>query len=84
MNNWINISKRKPEDNQRVLICDENGWVDIDDTQSIEHWNHTGHEEGTTWFSSWECGNGTKIVAWMPLPDFPEKLCNPDANGEMP
>ena len=77
---WLDIRKHKPKVGIRVLACDENGFVDFLETDDV----HNRHVGKMTWLQSWKYGNGTKIVAWMPLPEFPERLCNEDADGEMP
>lgn len=85
-NEWIDLKRHKPSWNIRVLVCDENGYVCIENTMSPKEWIQMGFKENEKWDfeKSWENGNGTKLVAWMPLPDFPENLCNDDADGEIP
>lgn len=77
---WIDIQKQQPEKGIRVLACDEYGFIDIEDTEDTVN-RYAGRQ---TWFESYEYGNGTKIVAWAPLPKWPKKLCNEDADGAMP
>lgn len=84
MPRWIDIKKRKPEPQSRVLVCDDNGYVDIEDIHGEAYYQNLGYREIPTFEEMWESGNGTKLVAWMPLPDWPSKLCREDADGEMP
>jgi len=72
---WIDMQQAKPALGSRVLVCDEFGWVDIEDVRPVG---------GTSWLQLWKTGNGTKLVAWMPLPDWPAALCREDADGSMP
>lgn len=88
---WIDIQKEKPKPNTRILICDEFGYVDIENTQDEEYYKSIGYPSPTlfdnripSFEEMWESGNGTKIVAWMPLPDWPERLCQNNADGEQP
>lgn len=73
---WIDLQKHKPKPGSRVLACDENGYVCIQDVK-----DRAGRK---TWIQSWKFGNGTNLTAWMPLPEWPKELCNDDADGEMP
>lgn len=86
--NWIDLSKQKPEPNSRVLVCDENGYMAIENTKDGSHYGYPrpGVFGGRvpTFEELWMNGNGTKLVAWMPLPDYPEQLCNTEADGGMP
>lgn len=78
---WIDLRNQKPDHNKRILVCDENGYVDIENTEDAA-WHRKRNEANFETF--WESSNGTKLVAWMPLPDFPAALCRDDADGEMP
>lgn len=73
---WIDVSKQMPIVGSRVLVCDDYGYIDIEDVDS-------GYQ-GRSWIANWTFGNGTKIVAWMPLPAWPKDLCHEDADGECP
>lgn len=69
---WIDIRKRKPQKGSRVLVCDECGYVTIDDVRDANN-IYVGK---MTWLQSYKFGNGAKIVAWMPLPKCPKELCH--------
>ena len=90
LGHWSNFKKR-PEPRSRILVCDENGYVDIEDTADESYYRRLGYPVADLFDGRvpdfremWESGNGTKLVAWMPLPDWPETLCREDADGEMP
>jgi hypothetical protein len=73
---WIDLKKQKPKKGTRVLVCDDNGYVDV---QEWSNWRKgMGMERG------WLFGNGTRLVAWMPLPAWPSRLCWEDADGLIP
>jgi hypothetical protein len=76
---WIDIGT-PPKKGGRVLICDEGGFVDIETVEDCIN-QHRGKQ---TWLESYQYGNGREIVAWMPLPKFPEQFCRDDADGSMP
>jgi hypothetical protein len=65
---WISVKDRLPSNANRVLICDEYGWIW---TGSYE-WYDLGYRWETT------AGDepGCTITHWMPLPALPE-----DKNG---
>lgn len=77
---WIDMRKRNPDYGSRVLVCDEYGHVDIVVVESVEN----VHQGKMDWLEAWRFGNGTNLVAWMPLPEWPEKLCHEDADGQAP
>ncbi len=88
---WIDLREQRPSDCARILVCDENGYVQIEDTGSAREYEQLGYPVPDlfggripTFEEMWESGNQTRLVAWMPLPHWTEKLCNPDANGECP
>ena len=80
LGHWLDLRKHKPEPGSRVLVCDEYGYVCIEDVDEVEN----GYVGKMTWQQSWEFGNGTKLVAWMQLPQWPKELCHEDADGETP
>ena len=80
LGHWLDLRKHKPEPGSRVLVCDEYGYVTIEDVNEVNN-VHVGK---MTWLQSWKFGNGTKLVAWMPIPEWPRELCHEDADGEMP
>jgi hypothetical protein len=91
MNTWTNIQQQKPEPGSRILVCDENGYRAIEDVDDEAQLKSLGYPVPDlyggripTLEEMWEAGNGTKLVAWMPLPDWPEDLCRKDANGKVP
>lgn len=55
----------------RVLVCDDNGYINIETVKK-------------DWLQYWKTCNRTTLVAWMPLPDWPEELCLGNADGEIP
>lgn len=81
MNGWISIKEQKPnkDEHKRVLACDQFGYVSIEETADV----HNIHVGKMTWLQSNKYGNGTRIVAWMPMPKWPAHLCRKDADGEM-
>lgn len=77
-NKWIDLKKKKPTDGSRVLVSDNFGYVTIEDVRL------KANAQMMTWEKTWKYGNGTKLIAWQPLPHWPKHLCHPDADGEMP
>lgn len=75
---WIDIKKLKPKIRIRVLICDANGYVCIKDTSPVV----TGHFGTMSWLQYLKFNYEEKIVAWQPLPKWPEKFCRENADGE--
>lgn len=61
-------------------MCDENGYVSIENTQDIAN----VYRGRMTFEQAWKYGNGTKLVAWMRIPHWPENMCRPDADGDFP
>lgn len=58
---WIPVSERLPEEEYDVLVCNENGDIEIArGSYSTELKN-----EFIWYISSWRFG---KVIAWMPLP----------------
>jgi hypothetical protein len=91
LGNWLDFKNYTPEPRTRVLVCYENGYVDIEDVQDEEHYRSLGYPvpncfDGRvpTFKEMCESGNREKLVAWMPIPDWPTSLCREDADGEMP
>ena len=58
---WIPVSERLPEEETDVLVCNENGDIEITSgSYSTEFENHF------MWYTSgWRFG---EVIAWMPLP----------------
>ncbi len=77
---WLDVKKHTPEHGIDVIVCDDNGYVCIEKVHDANN-IYVGK---MTWTESWTYGNGTKIVAWMPLPEPPKELCNKDADGRIP
>jgi hypothetical protein len=71
MSDWIPIRKKMPPYGQRILICDDTGEVYEDERHDANHYS-LGKLD---WLKSWKFGNGTRIIAWMPLPKPPKALC---------
>lgn len=59
---WIPVSERLPEEETDVLICNENGDIELSRGSYS-----TEVENDFIWYTSgWRFG---KVIAWMPLPD---------------
>lgn len=62
---WIPVSERLPEMYDDVLICSEDGWIEV-----AHRWG-TGDEfidnDGASWTINE--GNDDDVLAWMPLPE---------------
>ena len=62
--NWIPVSERKPELDERVMVCNAAGqWVSIGSRQltgEYHHWDDDNYEELR------------EPTHWMPLPEPPE------------
>jgi hypothetical protein len=65
--------KEKPPRAERVLVVDQWGYITIEEVP----------REGNL-RAEWKRGNGTNLVAWMPLPERPVELCRKDADGQIP
>lgn len=80
MSRWIDMRKKKPPKGDWVIVCDEYGVIEIE--QAVGYVNFEGHK--FTFLQGWKHGNGTRLVAWQPLPPWPKKLCREDADGMWP
>ena len=59
---WIPVSERLPEESVEVLVCSDNGDIEVADC-----YYSTEIEGMTVWLTSgWRFG---KVIAWMPLPE---------------
>jgi len=74
---WVDLKKSKPAKGSRVLVCDDNGYVTIENVEDVMN-VHVGK---MTWLQSWKFGNGTRLRYWMPLPKVPADI---EGDGEMP
>jgi len=61
MNNWIDVKTGIPQLNVEVLVCDDEGDIDVLIREDFEK------VEDGIWYSSNEI-NEVKVIAWMPLP----------------
>jgi hypothetical protein len=58
---WISVKERTPKEGERVLILNEDGWIDISRSFLVIVLEHLD------WCDS------TKVVThWMPLPKLPK------------
>lgn len=70
--NWISMKEKLPPYGKRVLVCDDTGEVYMEEREDVQHVT-LGKMD---WLKSWKFGNGTRLIAWMPLPKPPSsKLC---------
>lgn len=83
---WIDLRKQKPPLNSRILVCDENGYVDTEDVHDDSYYKSLGYPVPNLFggrVPDFEDMADPKLVAWMPLPDWPVNLCRNGADGEM-
>lgn len=59
-NDWININKETPEEQEHYLVHLLNGHICI------------GHWAGETFWSTGYYSNSLEVTHWMPLPEPPE------------
>jgi hypothetical protein len=68
---WIPLKKRMPPYGERILVVDDTGEVYEDKREDANHFQLGP----MSWRKSWQFGQGTRLVAWAPLPDPPKELC---------
>jgi len=69
--NWTPMEKKLPPYEKRVLVCDDTGEIYLEKREDVDHYS-LGKQ---TWLEAWRNGEGTQLIAWMPLPAAPKKLC---------
>lgn len=56
MSDWISLRKRKPKLGSRILVCDEFGYVTIEEACLYGN---------KTWLESWKVGNSVMVQGWL-------------------
>lgn len=61
---WKNINEEKPNDSQRVLVCDK-GWEEVRILTYNDYYKCWDTEDG----DDYDC-ELSRIEWWMPLPEY--------------